>query len=124
MNNSKIALENLEENKDNRLSFLQNQQGEFTQLVEAINRVESNEDWQKLRKLLLDDVVTKLEKELKLEAEKSVLDEPKIYRLQGQLEWARKYTNLKKLADYKKLEIESIKNLIKHEQRNPSDGAL
>ena len=123
MNNSKIALENLEETKDNRLSFLQNQQGEFTQLVEAINRIESNEDWQRLKKLLLDDVVNRLEKELKSEAEKIVLDPPKIYRLQGQLEWARKYTNLKKIADYKKVEIENIKNLI-NEQRNPSDGAL
>ena len=123
MNNSKIALENLEETKDNRLSFLQNQHGEFTQLVEAINRIESNEDWQRLKKLLLDDVVNRLEKELKSEAEKIVLDPPKIYRLQGQLEWARKYTNLKKIADYKKVEIENIKNLI-NEQRNPSDGAL
>lgn len=123
MNNSKIAKENLEEVKDNRLSFLQNQQGEFAQLVEAINRVESNEDWQKLRKLLLDDVVTKLEKELKSEAEKSPLNEIKIYRLQGQLEWARKYTDLKKLADYKKLVIENLKKQI-NEQRNPSDGAL
>lgn len=122
MNNSKIALESSEENKDNRLSFLQNQQGEFTQFVEAINRVESNEDWQKLRKLLLDDVVTKLEKELRSEAEKSVLNEPKIYRLQGQLEWARKYTDLKKLADYKRLEIENIKNQI-YERGNPGDGA-
>lgn len=123
MNNSKIALENLEEIKDNRLSFLQSQQGEFTQLVEAINGVESNESWQKLKKLLLDDVVARLEKDLRLEAERSVLDEPKIYRLQGQLEWARKYTNLKKLADYKKLEIENIKNQI-NEQQNPRDGAL
>lgn len=122
MNNSKIAIENLEEAKDNRLSFLQNQQGEFTQLVEAINRIESNEDWQKLRKLLLDDVVNRLEKELKSEAERSPLDEPKIYRLQGQLEWARKYIDLKKLADYKKLVIENLKKQI-YEQ-NPRDGAL
>ena len=123
MNNSKIALENLEEDKDNRLSFLQSQQGEFTQLVEAINRVESNGDWQKLKKLLLDDVVTRLEKDLVSEAEKKVLDEPKIYRLQGQLEWARKYTDLTKLADYKKLVIDNLKKQI-YDQRKPSDGAL
>lgn len=123
MNNSQIAIENLEENKDNRLSFLQKQQGELTQLVEAINRVESNEDWLKLKDLLLDNVVINLEKNLKSEAEKSELSQPKIYRLQGQLEWARKYTNLNKLVEVKKKEIENIKNLIKHES-NPRDGAL
>ena len=123
MNNSKIALENLEEKEDNRLSFLQKQQGELTQLVEAINRVENSEDWRKLKELLLDGVVTGLEKNLRLESEKRELNLPKIYRLQGQLEWARKYTNLGRLVEVKRKEIENIKNLIKHEQ-NPRDGAL
>ena len=123
MNNSKIAIENLEEKEDNRLSFLQKQQGELTQLVEAINRVENSEDWRKLKELLLDGVVTGLEKNLRLESEKRELNLPKIYRLQGQLEWARKYTNLGRLVEVKRKEIENIKNLIKHEQ-NPRDGAL
>ena len=123
MNNSKIAIENLEEKEDNRLSFLQKQQGESTQLVEAINRVENSDDWRKLKELLLDGVVTSLEKSLRSESEKRELNLPEIYRLQGQLGWARKYTNLGKLVEVKRKEIENIKNLIKHEQ-NPRDGAL
>ena len=59
MNNSKIAY-NLEEKEDSRLSFLQEQLGELTRLVEAINRAEANEDWRKLKELLLDGVVEKL----------------------------------------------------------------
>jgi hypothetical protein len=123
MNNSQIALENVEETEDNRLSFLQKQQGELVKLVEAINQVEISDSWRELKKLLLDGVVESLEKNLKSEAEKSEVSLPKIYRLQGQLEWAKKYVDLKKMVDWKKVELESIKNQIKHEL-NPRDGAL
>ena len=94
MNNSKIVFENLEEKEDSRLSFLQEKQGELARLIEAINRVEASEDWRKLRELLLDGIVEKLERQLKDEAKKDEVSLPKIYRLQGQIDWAKKYSNL------------------------------
>ena len=122
MNNSKIVFENLEEKEDSRLSFLQEKQGELAQLVEAINRVDTGEDWRKLKELLLDGIVEKLERQLKDEARKDEISLPKLYRLQGQIEWARRYTNLKKIADDKRLELESIKKQIYGS--DPRDGAL
>jgi len=119
MNNSNHKLE---EKEDSRLSFLQDKQGELAQLIEAINRVEANEDWRKLKELLLDGVVEKLERQLKDEAKKDEVSLPKLYRLQGQIEWAKKYTNLKKISDDKRLEIENIKKQIY--ESNPRDGAL
>src|SRR3990167_7650819 len=119
MNNSNIQIEKKE---DSRLSFLQEKQGELARLVEAINRVEANEDWQKLKELFLDRVVEKLERQLKDEAKKDEVSLPKLYRLQGQIEWAKKYTNLKKISDDKRLELENFKKQI-HES-NPRDGAL
>lgn len=123
MNNSQIVQENLEEIEDNRLSFLQKKQGELVQLIEAINRVESNEDWKKLRQLLFADVIPNLEKNLKSEGERKKLNLPEIYRIQGQLECARKYLDLGKTVEWKKIELESIKNQISYEL-NPRDGAL
>lgn len=121
MNNSKIANENIED--DDKLSFLQKQQGELSQIVEAINRIETSDDWQKLKKLLLDGVVVTLERQLLNETTKKEINAPDMYRLQGQLGWARKYADLKKLSDMFKKQIENIKNQIKHE-KNPRDGAL
>lgn len=124
MNNSKIALENLEEEKeDNRLSFLQKQQGELAQLIETINQVEASEAWQKLKTLVLNNVVVSLERSLRFEAERLSINEPEIYRLQGQLVWARKYADLRTLVEWKKRELENIKNQINYES-NPRDGAL
>ena len=119
MNNSLIQSE---EKEDSRLSFLQEQQGEITRLIESINRVEASEDWRKLKELLLDGIVEKLERQLKDEAKKDEVSLPKLYRLQGQIEWAKKYTNLKKISDDKRLEIENLKKQIN--ESNPRDGAL
>ena len=119
MNNSNIQLE---EKEDSRLSFLQEKQGELAKLIEAINRVEANEDWRKLKDLLLNGVVDKLERQLKDEASRQEVNLPKIYRLQGQIEWARKYSDLKKFSNEKRLEIENLKK--QTYEPNPSDGAL
>ena len=119
MNNSDIKLE---EKEDSRLSFLQEKQGELAKLVEAINRVEANEDWRKLKELFLNGVVDKLERQLRDEAKKEEVSLPKLYRLQGQIEWAKKYTNLKKISDDKRLEIENLKK--QTYESNPRDGAL
>ena len=121
MNNSKIVY-NQEEDTD-RLSILQKNRGELIQVVEAINRVEANEDWKKLKKLVLDGVVTTLERQLQNEMVRKELNAPEIYRLQGQLGWARKYIDLKKLGELFKKQVENI-NYQLNEQKTPRDGAL
>ena len=118
MNNSSLQLE---EKEDSRLSFLQEKQGELAKLIETINRVEANEDWRKLKELFLNGVVDKLERQLRDEAAKREVHLPNIYRLQGQIEWAKKYTNLKKISDDKRLEL-NFKN--QTHETNPRDGAL
>ena len=119
MNNSNLQLE---EKEEGRLPFLQEKQGELAKLVEAINRVEANEDWQKLKEIFLDGIVEKLERQLKDEASKEEVNLPKVYRLQGRVEWAKRYSNLKKISDEKRLEMENLKKQIY--ESNPRDGAL
>ena len=121
INNSKIVYESSE--KDERVLFLQKQQGELIQVIEAINQVETSENWQKLKKLLLDGIVINLEKQSASEAAKGEIDLPRVYRLQGELKWARRYSDLRKLSEDKRQQVENIKNQIKNET-NPRDGAL
>ena len=113
MNNSKIVSDNFEENQEIDLSPLQDKQGELTQIIEAINRIEASEDWQKLKKLLLDEVVLNLERQLLNEVSRKEINLPEIYRFQGQLTWAIRYADLKKLAESKKQELEGIKLRLK-----------
>ena len=111
MNNSNIIVNNLE--KDEKILFLQKQQGELAQIIEAINQVETNESWQKLKKLLLDEIVTNLEKQLASEAAKDEIILPNIYKLQGELKWAKRYSDLKKLSEAKRQQIENIRQQLK-----------
>lgn len=121
MNNSKIAFDNVEEIEDGS-SLLERKKGELTQIVEAIKGVEANADWQKLRKLVLDGVVETLEHHIRSEATKAEINTPELYRLQGQLVWARRYGDLSKLSEFFKLQIEGIKS--KLNEKIPRDGAL
>jgi len=123
MNNSKIIYEN-PEGEDRVLSSQEKYQGKLTQLIEAINAIEKTEEWQKLKKVLLDDIVVSLEKQIKDEVDKKEISLPELYRLQGQLLWAKKYVDLKKLSDVYRQQLEGISNLIKHEKRNSTDGAV
>lgn len=122
MNNSKIVSDNLEEQED-IVPFLEKQKGEWSQIVEALNRVEQSEDWKKLKRLVLDDVLAKIEKNLVAEAQKKEINAPKIYHLQGQLAWAKRYSDLKILSEFFRQQIEQIKLKINYEQ-NPRDEAL
>ncbi len=106
MNNSKVALDNLD--PVDKKSILQTQHGELTQIAEALLRIESSEDWRKLKRMLLDGVVSTLEKQLTLAVSGDEVDMPKIYRLQGQLAWAKKYVDLKKLAEVFKLQVNNL----------------
>jgi len=115
MNNSKIAFDNIEDSSADRQSILLEQQGEFIQIVEAIKVIEGSVEWQKLKRLILDSVVTNLERQLFNEVSKQEINTPEIYRLQGQLVWARKFADLYKLAEVFKQQIENIKIQLKKE---------
>ena len=121
MNNSKIAQDSIEQEFNQTLD-LEKKRGEIIQVIEAINGVTESDDWRKLKRLLLDGVVTTLEKHLMNETSKPDVNLPEVYRLQGQLAWAKKYTDLKKLSDWYKRQVENINNQINGQ--NPRDGAL
>lgn len=120
MNIAKIISFNQEE--EPRAYDLEEKKGELAQIVEAINAVEASEGWQKLKRLLFDDAVARLERELLDLASRPEISTPDLYRVQGQLLWARKYSDLKKLSDRYRDQIEGI-NHLQHEQ-NPNDGAF
>lgn len=117
MNNSKIVSDNFEENQEIDLK-LQLKQGELSQVIEAINGVEQSEDWQKFKKLLLDNVVSNIERQLSNVSLDKEINLSEIYRLQGQLTWAKKYADLKKLSDFFKQQLEGVKLRLKQNGRN------
>lgn len=115
MNNSKIALDNQEiitEKTFDKKPMLRARESELVKLIEAIERVAHTSDWQILRNFIFDGLVENLERRLKTEAEKEQLNQPAINQLQGQLLLARKYSDLKKLADVYRSGLLNVRQML------------
>lgn len=106
MNNAQIIEAEWNEAPDMTPS-LQEKKAVLLRLIEAIDNLSKNSDWQTLKELMFDGQVEKLEKNLLSEAKLNELSSPKIYRLQGNLEWARRF-DLYKLAETYKKELNGI----------------
>lgn len=87
---------------------LRQRKEELIKLIEAINTLASTESWHILKLAVFDGMIEGLNKRLRQESERPVLNEAEIYRLQGQLNWARKYSDLYKLAEVYKTELNSL----------------
>lgn len=99
---------------------IEKRKGELTQIVEALNRVADSDDWRKLKGLLWDGIVQSLERQLLYETDKKEINFSEVYRIQGQITWARKFADLEKLSSTYRLELQNLKNY----EPNTRDGAL
>lgn len=110
MNNSMIPNEMLEmdEPVDNTVHFRQ-KEAELIKILEAINGLSANPDWLLLKEKIFDGVVDGLKKQRDIEVEKQPLNGPKIHSINGQLTWAKKYSNIADLAHIYKLELANIR---------------
>ena len=112
MNLSKIAQENFDEPKPevDRTPWLRQKEGELVKVIEAIAAISECAEWQTLKTHIFDGLVESLERRLTEEANKPELNQSEIHRLQGQLAWAKRYADFKKLGDAFKLELGNIRN--------------
>lgn len=122
MNNSKIALDN-EEVLDipDKSQILRQHEKKLIKLIEAIERVSHTSDWKILNDHLFDDLVGSLERRLSQEASKDNIDLPTTYRLQGQIVWAKKFSDFRKLADSFRSELSNIRKQLGTEPLNAPD---
>ncbi len=105
MNNS-LTIELSQEKEDTRY---QEREAELVRLIDAIKGLEETREWSTLKEALFDGLVERLEAQLRNEAERPELNSSALYRLQGQLSWARTYADLGKLAKTYHAELVSIR---------------
>lgn len=114
MNNSQFSLERfLSDEPQDRSPWLKEREATLVRLIETLRRVAQSEDWSSLKKELFDGVVETLEKQQKSEAEKDKPDPLALAKINGQLVWARKYSDLAKLADAFMPELKNIRAQLK-----------
>ena len=105
MNNAQLEIEQAPQAPI--ISNLSERKVYLLRMIEAIDNLSKNEDWRTVKELLFDGQLEKLETSLLNEVKANELSAPKIYRLQGNLEWAKRF-DLYKLAETYKVEINNI----------------
>jgi hypothetical protein len=109
MNNSLV---NFEEEKVDIKPTLRHRETEVVAIIDAISKLLITDEWNTLKNLIFDGLVTSLEKRLKTESSADEIKTSELYRLNGQLTWAKKYSDLSKLLDVYKLELMNIRKRI------------
>jgi hypothetical protein len=96
MNNSKIAIDNIsidfEEPLDTK-PMLRQKETELLEIIEAIEKIGASAYWKLLQDKVFNGVMEALQNRIRSEKNPT-----EIYRLQGQIVWAEKYSDLSKLA--------------------------
>ncbi len=97
---------------------LRERQVKLTKIIEAINALSGKKEWQALKDLVFNKELDRIERSLQSEAKKIELSAPDIYRLQGEYKWAKRYSDLYKLAETYKTELSSISKKIQETNEN------
>lgn len=112
MNNSRFAIESVSLQIDEQgpnLSLLREREAKIVKVLEALRAVKESEHWSTLKDEVFDGLLSRLNKELELEARQNTPDTLKLNRLTGQIIWAEKYSDLSKLESQYRLELTHIR---------------
>lgn len=126
MNNSFIAMQNLEleEKPKSNLETFRNQEQELVAIIDACMKLANNPDWQTLKEKIFDGVVISIKKRREIEIEKQPINGPKVHHLNGQLEWAKKYSDILSLANIYKQELDNVRSKINAERNIAANRSL
>lgn len=92
---------------------LRDRQTNLVKILEAIDLVLKTSGWQTLKELVFDKVVERIERQLLSESKQFPIDADKIYTLQGELVWAKRYADFKAYAEMLQKELQGIKDNLK-----------
>ncbi len=112
MNNSKFAIDSvsltLEEPHVDLDAFKEREQ-KLVKVIEALREVQQIKSWSSLKTELFDELPANLEKQISVEAKKENPNIQKLNRLAGELKWAERFSDLKKLEDTFLVELQSVR---------------
>lgn len=116
MNNSKLVIDSIslkeEEPKFDRAPELRQRETQLINIIDSLKKVQAMPEWSSLKTQVFDGLVTTLEKELRNEAKKDSPDSLKLNRLAGQLKWAEKFSDLSKLEQVFRVELQNLRKML------------
>jgi len=106
MNNVSLTLD---EPVDNT-AILRAEEMKLTKIIQAIEAVSQSPEWQILKELVFDGVVESLERQKNSETSQQPINTDKVHSLNGQLAWAKRYSNFSSLTEVYRLKLKEVKD--------------
>lgn len=92
-----------------KIENLRNEESRLVRIIESLQEVQKTKAWSSLKAEIFDNLVNVLEKSLKTEAEKEDPSTNKLNRISGELKWAKKFSDLTKFENEKRVELKNIR---------------
>lgn len=106
MNNSQVIDSQPSEDVSPKLRA---EEARLLRIVEALQAIQSSKEWSSLKTEVFDNLVNVLDKDLRTEAERPDPSSNKLNRIMGKLEWARRYSDLGKFENEKRVELQNVR---------------
>lgn len=84
---------------------------ELVKILESFDALEKSEEWQSLKELVFGKSLESIERQLLNASIESPINLEKMYNLQGQRSWAKRYTEGSLIEGYKKELVDLKKRL-------------
>lgn len=94
---------------DDNIPRLRSRESELVSIIENLRAIDDTQEWSSLKTNVFDGVLDNLERRLEAESKKLPLNAPEMYKLQGQILWAKKFSNLRALANSYALELTNVR---------------
>ena len=93
--------------------YLEKRKVELTKILESFESLEKAEEWNTLKELFFNKSLESVKRQIIVEATLPEVNLNKIYKLQGELVWAKRLTNLNEFIESLKRELEVISKKLK-----------
>lgn len=103
----------MDELTEEKKAKLRETQTELLLKLEALANLDENKDWQTLKELVFKKSLVSIERQQLHEAQAKDVSLYKLYRLQGEWEWAKRYCDTDRFVDSLKNQLKEIKSLLK-----------
>ncbi len=110
MNLSQVTVDLREEDNNKEvIPKLKAEEARLVRIIEALQRIKGTKEWSTLKTEVFDNLVNVLEKDISTEAKKEDPSPMKLNRLTGELKWASKYSDLNKLEEQYRVQLQGVR---------------
>ena len=87
--------------------------GELVRIIGSFESLEKSKEWETLKELVFDKSHSSVERQLLNAAKEPLIEISRLYKLQGELSWTKRLSNIPAFVEIYKQELISVKEKLK-----------